>query len=66
MFQPINLDLATPHAVQLFIRLVIDAHLSDVHAVLRLPRPEVEITHACNFSIVATLMNVISGASVVL
>lgn len=33
---------------------------------LRLPRPEVNIMEACNFSIVAVLMNAISGVSVVL
>jgi hypothetical protein len=40
--------------------------LPTIHAMLRLPRPEVDIAEGCNFSIVAVLMNVISGVSVVL
>jgi len=36
----------------------------DVHAMLRLPRPEVQITEACNFTISSALMNFVSGVSV--
>jgi hypothetical protein len=66
VFHPIPVDPATPSAVRTFIRQVTDVYLADVHAMLRLPRPEVNITEACNFSIVAVLMNAISGVSVVL
>jgi hypothetical protein len=38
----------------------------DVHAMLRLPRPDVGITQACNFTIASALMNFISGISVTL
>ena len=66
MFHPTTINPATPPAVRAFIRQVTDVYLADIHAMLRLPRPEVNITEACNFSIVAVLMNAISGVSVVL
>jgi hypothetical protein len=66
MFHPTAVDPATPQAVRTFIRQVMDVYLADIHAMLRLPRPEVNITEGCNFSIVAVLMNAISGVSVVL
>jgi len=66
MFHPTTIDAATPRAVRTFISQVMDVYLADIHAMLRLPRPEVNITEGCNFSIVAVLMNVISGVSVVL
>jgi len=66
MFHPTTVDAATPRAVRTFINQVMDVYLADVHAMLRLPRPEVNIAEGCNFSIVAVLMNVISGVSVVL
>ena len=66
MFHPTTVDAATPRAVRTFITQVMDVYLADIHAMLRLPRPEVNITEGCNFSIVAVLMNAISGVSVVL
>jgi len=66
VFHATIVDAATPRAVRAFISQVMDVYLADVHAMLRLPRPEVAITESCNFSIVAVLMNVISGVSVVL
>ena len=66
MFHPTTVNAATPRAVRTFISQVMDVNLADIHAMLRLPRPEVNITEGCNFSIVAVLMNVISGVSVVL
>ncbi len=66
MYRPIVLEAAIPRSVRTFMNTVCDVYLSDAHTMLRLPRPEVEITQACNFAIAASLMNVISGASVVL
>jgi hypothetical protein len=66
MFHPATVDAATPHVVRIFIRQVMDLYLCDVHAMLRLPRPEVGITEGCNFTVVAVLMNMVSGLSVVL
>ena len=66
MFHPTTIDAATPPAVRAFIIQVMDVYLADIHAMLRLPRPEVDIAEGCNFSIAAVLMNVISGVSVVL
>src|SRR5262245_46635926 len=64
MFHPTVIAGNTPPAVHVFVSRVSDTYLADVHAMLRLPRPEVDITEGCNFSIVAVLMNVVSGASV--
>jgi hypothetical protein len=66
MFRPTTVDAATPRAVRAFVSQVMDVYLADIHAMLRLPRPEVNIVEGCNFSIVAVLMNIISGVSVVL
>jgi hypothetical protein len=66
MFYPTAVHTGTPHAVRTFIRQVLDLYLGDVHAMLRLPRPDVQIAQGCNFAISAVLMNVISGGSVVL
>ena len=66
MFLPTRVDPGTPHAVRVFVDQVVDLYLMDVHAMLRLPRPEVSITEGCNFAIAAVLLNVISGVSVVL
>lgn len=66
MYRLLAIDPATPPAVQLFVRHVADVYLADVHAMLRLPLPQAQITEACNFAILAVLVNVISGASVTL
>jgi hypothetical protein len=62
----IALAPTAPYAVQRFVTLVIELYLGDVHAMLRLPRPEVgvEIREGCNFAICAVLMNTVSGVSV--
>jgi hypothetical protein len=52
-------------SAHLFIQ-VFDLYLGDVHAMLRIPRPEVEISEGCNFAISAALMNAISGVSLAL
>jgi hypothetical protein len=66
MFQPTIVHPKTPTAVRAFVGQVMDLYFTDVHAMLRLPRPEVDISQACNFAIAAVLMNVISGISTVL
>lgn len=49
--------------VQNFVSQVLDMQFADVRAMLQLPRPEVGITPACNFAIVSSLCNLISGIS---
>jgi hypothetical protein len=49
--------------VQSFLTDVLDMQFADVRAMLQLPRPAVGITPACNFAIVSTLCNLISGIS---
>ena len=66
MFQPTIVHPETPPAVRTFVGQVMDLYFADVHAMVRLPRPEVGITEACNFAIAAVLVNVISGVSTVL
>lgn len=66
MYRPIVLDAATPRSVRAFTASVCDVYLADVHAMLRLPSVDAQITQTCNFAITACLMNAISGASVVL
>jgi hypothetical protein len=65
----IRLELApsTPPAVDKFVRRTIeDLYFSDVHAMLRLPVPHLDITAGQNFSIAQVLMSVISSVSVCL
>jgi hypothetical protein len=59
-------DPATPHSARVLVARVSDLFLMDVHAMLRLPQPDVGITEACNFTIASALMNFISGVSVTL
>ena len=49
--------------VQRFVVDVLDMQFSDVRAMLQLPRPDIGIKPACNFAIVSTLCNLISGIS---
>jgi hypothetical protein len=51
-----------PH-VQHFLQQVLDMQFGDVRAMLQLPRPEIGITPGCNFAIVSSLCNLISGVS---
>ena len=51
-----------PHVQQLIVQ-VLDDQFSDVRAMLQLPRPDIGITPACNFAIVSSLCNLISGIS---
>jgi hypothetical protein len=46
-----------------FIETVLDMQFADVRAMLQLPRPDLGIIAACNFAIVSTLCNLISGIS---
>ena len=66
MFRETGVRQGVPSRVRQFIRAHVDVHLQDVHAMMRLPLPEQDISAACNFAISAVLLNVISGLSVTL
>jgi hypothetical protein len=51
-----------PH-VQGFVVQVLDMQFADVRAMLQLPRPDIGIEPACNFAIMSSLCNLISGIS---
>jgi hypothetical protein len=51
-----------PH-INHFVETVLDMQFADVRAMLQLPRPDLGIFPACNFAIVSTLCNLISGIS---
>jgi hypothetical protein len=48
------------------IRRLEDHYHRDVHAMLRLPAPTIEVTAGCNFAIAQVLLSVVSGASTTL
>ena len=59
-------QLAPAHGyshVQSFLVQLLDMQFSDVRAMLQLPRPDIGITPGCNFAIVSSLCNLISGIS---
>ena len=66
MYSPIAINEDVPHSVRVLIGTVSDLYLVDVHAMLRLPRHDMGITAACNFTISSALTNFISGISVTL
>lgn len=49
--------------VQAFLVNVLDMQFADVRAMIQLPRPDIGITPGCNFAIVSTLCNLVSGIS---
>jgi hypothetical protein len=51
MYRTVMVDGAMPHSARVLVERVSDLFLMDVHAMLRLPRADVGITQACNFTI---------------
>jgi len=49
--------------VQGFVEKVLDMQFDDVRAMLQLPRPDIGIKPGCNFALVSSLCNLISGIS---
>jgi hypothetical protein len=64
-YQQIQISDQTPEILRRFIREHIDMQFGDVHCMLRLPMPEVGLTHGCNFAATSILLNLISGLSTV-
>lgn len=48
------------------IRRLEDHYFRDIHVMLRLPSPAIEVTAGCNFAIAQVLASVVSGVSVTL
>jgi hypothetical protein len=65
-YQPLVLTPEPGPRVGDLIRRLEDHYFRDVHAMLRLPVPSVEIAAGCNFAIAQVLAAVVSGVSVTL
>ena len=63
---PLALEPEPGPRVGNLIRRLEDHYFRDVHAMLRLPAPAIEVTPGCNFAIAQVLASVVSGVSVTL
>lgn len=65
-YNSLNIDASTPTRVRQLISSVENHYFSDVHTMLKLPRPDRRLTAGCNFTIAQVLAAAISGLSVTL
>jgi hypothetical protein len=65
-YTPLTLDPSTPARVRGLIESIENHYFSDVHTMLKLPRPDRRLTAGCNFAIAQVLAAVVSGLSVTL
>ncbi len=65
-YVPLALDPEPGPRVKNVIRRLEDHYFRDVHAMLRLPAPAMDISPGCNFAIAQVLASVVSGVSVTL
>lgn len=65
-YKRLELDPATPTHVRQVISSLENHYFSDVHTMLKLPRPDRRLTAGCNFAIAQVLAAAISGLSVTL
>lgn len=65
-YKPLDIDPSTPTRVKQLIGSVENHYFSDIHTMLKLPRPERRLTAGCNFTIAQVLAAAISGLSVTL
>src|SRR5262245_24226481 len=65
MYIPLRISARVSSRVFDFIRHQVEWTLQDVHAMFRLPLPDLEIAPACNVSIVLVLLSQVSGLSTV-
>ena len=63
---PLALEPKPGPRVSGLIRQLEDHYFRDVHAMLRLPAPAINVTPGCNFAIAQVLASVVSGVSVTL
>ncbi len=62
-YQPLTLDEKTPSVVERFVRQHLEMQFHDIHCMLRLPLPEVDIKAGCNFAVANSLLSLVSGLS---
>lgn len=65
-YQALEFSPEPTQRVRNLIRRLEDHYFRDVHAMLRLPAPALDITPGCNFAIAQVLASVVSGVSVTL
>jgi len=62
-YQPLAIDSKTPSVVERFVRQNLDMQFNDVHCMLRLPLPEIDLVAGCNFAAANSLLALVSGIS---
>ena len=62
-YQPLTLDEKTPSVVERFVRQHLEMQFHDIHCMLRLPLPELDIKAGCNFAAANSLLSLVSGLS---
>ena len=62
-YQPLTLDEKTPTVVERFVRQHLEMQFHDIHCMLRLPLPELDIKAGCNFAVANSLLSLVSGLS---
>ena len=62
-YQPLTLDEKTPSVVERFVRQHLEMQFHDIHCMLRLPLPELDIKAGCNFAVANSLLSLVSGLS---
>ncbi len=65
-YKRLELDPSTPSRVRQVITSLENHYFSDVHTMLKLPRPDRRLSAGCNFTIAQVLAAAISGLSVTL
>lgn len=62
-YQQLSLDSNTPSVVENFVRQHLEMQFQDIHCMLRLPLPELDIKAGCNFAVANSLLSLVSGLS---
>lgn len=65
-YQPLVIRTSTPTRIKQLLKSVEDHYFRDVHTMLRLPEPDLNLLAACNFAITQVLAATVSGISVTL
>lgn len=62
-YQQLYLDSNTPPVVESLVRQHLEMQFHDIHCMLRLPLPELDIKAGCNFAVANSLLSLVSGLS---
>ena len=62
-YQPLSLDAKIPTVVERFVRQHLEMQFHDIHCMLRLPIPELDIKAGCNFAVANSLLSLVGGLS---